>query len=575
MKNDEKNKYLNLEYEPNNFFAEEALLSIILRNPHLMKTVSGILKPPAFYSEPNRIIYEIFLDLINQNNTINFTNLISTLQDKNLLKKVGGMEKLEIFLNRFDNPLDLDIYIQHVNDKYLRRILVDFGKQIITWGYTTSEEFETILEKIEKQIFEFTQQQLSQKIYTSKEILNDIYSQIKAKKDHFLGFETSFTQLDSILQGFQKSDLIIIAGRPSMGKTAFALNIGKNIVKKYKIPLIIFTLEMSRDQMMYRLLSNEANISSTKIKSGKMTKSEWSILSASLNSLGELPIHVDDNAHAGINEIRSKIKKILITNKNNGLVIIDYLQLMKSSLPIDNRVQEISYITRNLKLLAKDFQIPILLLSQLSRNVESRVNKRPMLSDLRESGCIAQKEKLDKKVENNNPFHDNFGWNNNGIYSLSKRINCVPKGIKPIFQIIFENELNILITANHKLLSTDGWLKISELNTKSKIYSIELTKNSLQVIKYQTIKKIYYKGIDIVYDKNIPFFHNYIKNNICLHNSIEQDADVVIMIYRDDYYSKQNEPNRVTEFIVAKHRNGPIGTATLAFYPETSSFKNI
>jgi replicative DNA helicase len=248
---------------------------------------------------------------------------------------------------------------------------------------------------------------------------------------------------------------------------------------------------------------------------------------------------------------------------------------MKSSLPIDNRVQEISYITRNLKLLAKDFQIPILLLSQLSRNVESRVNKRPMLSDLRESGCIANKKKMVTKMENISFFNEHLGWNTNGIYSFSTGINLIPKGIKPIFQILFENETTILITANHKLLSSDGWLKISEVYPKSKIYSIELSKNGLKEIKYQTVKKICYKGIDIVYDKSIPFFHNYIKNNIFLHNSIEQDADVVIMIYRDDYYSKQKDQNRLTEFIVAKHRNGPIGTATLAFYPETSSFKNI
>jgi replicative DNA helicase len=300
-----------------------------------------------------------------------------------------------------------------------------------------------------------------------------------------------------------------------------------------------------------------------------MTKSEWSTFGAAINRLGQLPIHVDDNAHAGINEIRSKVKKILI-NQKNGLVIIDYLQLMKSSLPIENRVQEISYITRSLKLLAKDFQIPIILLSQLSRSVESRVNKRPMLSDLRESGCIALTQEKKKSYNLKNLI-----WNDKQIYSFSNKLPFDLKGIKPLFFISFENNNSLFITGNHKLLSTNGWIRVSELSRQNQVYSIEIDKNGLKKIKYLYIKKIIYKGIDMVYDQTIPFFHNYMKNNIFLHNSIEQDADVVIMIYRDDYYSKQNEQKKTTEFIVAKHRNGPIGTARLSFFPETSSFQNI
>jgi replicative DNA helicase len=359
-----------------------------------------------------------------------------------------------------------------------------------------------------------------------------------------------------------------------MGKTAFALNVGRNIVKKYKIPLIIFTLEMSREQIMYRLISNETNISSSRIKSGKMTNTEWGNLQKTLDSFAELPIYIDDNAHAGISEIRSKIKKILINNNNNqGLVIIDYLQLMKSSMAIDNRVQEISYITRSLKLLAKDLHIPIILLSQLSRSVESRINKRPMLSDLRESGCIVQNDTVYNTKINSYNF-ENAVWNNNKILNFSKRIDFNLKGIKPTFLLTFGNNITISITGNHKILSSTGWIKISELNPKKKIYSIQVNKKGVTEIKYETVNHIRYEGINPVYDKTVPFFHNYLKNNILCHNSIEQDADVVIMIYRDDYYTKQNDNKKITEFIIAKHRNGPIGTAKLYFSPETSSFRN-
>ena len=204
------------------------------------------------------------------------------------------------------------------------------------------------------------------------------------------GLNTSFKDLDSILQGIQKSDLIIIAGRPSMGKTAFALNVGSKIVSKYKIPLIVFSLEMSRQQIIYRFLSENSQINSNRLKSAKMTPKEWNHLSNCMRDLANLPIFIDDNPNLSINDIRSRLRTIFSTKKKEGLIIIDYLQLMKTNLFSDNRVQEISYITRNLKILAKEFEVPIILLSQLSRNVESRNNKRPLLSDLRESGSIEQ-----------------------------------------------------------------------------------------------------------------------------------------------------------------------------------------
>ena len=276
--------------------------------------------------------------------------------------------------------------------------------------------------------------------------MDEVYLEItsKIKNNQPTGLSTSFKDLDSLLQGIQKSDLIIIAGRPSMGKTAFALNLGSKIVLKYKIPLIIFSLEMSRQQIAYRLLADNSEINSNRVKSGKMTTDEWKLLSNSMSQMSDLPIFIDDNPSLSINDIRSRLRTIFSTKKKEGLIIIDYLQLMKTNnLFNDNRVQEISYITRNLKILAKEFELPIILLSQLSRNVEGRTNKRPLLSDLRESG------------------------------------------------------------------------------------------------------------------------------------SIEQDADIVIMLYRDNYYNDIKEDVSLTEFIVAKHRNGPVGTARLNFNAITTSFKNI
>ena len=557
-------KYINLNSLPNHALLEQSILTILLTNPFLLKEVLNILKTNSFYFENHKILYQSLLELFELNQPINVTNLICKLQDNGLLEKIGGIDYIRSLLNKYENSLDLENYINQINEKYLRRLLIDLGKQIIKWGYTTSENLEKILEKIEQALFNLNQENYGKKIYTSAEIVDEVFSEIKnkIKKNETVGFETSFKDLDAILQGFQKSDLIIIAGRPSMGKTAFALNLGRNIVSQYTIPLIIFSLEMTRQQIIYRFLATEANINGNRLKSGKMNQAEWKNLSLAMKNISELPIYIDDNPNLNINDIRSKLKKILLTNKN-AIVIIDYLQLMKVNLKLENRVQEISYITRNLKILAKEFQIPILLLSQLSRNVESRINKRPMLSDLRESGCLGNIIKTNK-----NNF---FIWNKNTLLQVKNKINFTLKGLKPTFKILFKNDISITLTGNHKILSQEGWIRVNELNFSTKIYS-SLNK---KLFEFNSIKKINYIGLQYVYDRTIPIFHNYITNNIVIHNSIEQDADIVIMLYREEYYNDKTIQPHVTEFILGKHRNGPIGTAKLLFNPNTTTFSNL
>jgi replicative DNA helicase len=350
-----------------------------------------------------------------------------------------------------------------------------------------------------------------------------------------------------------------------MGKTAFSLNIGKNIVEKYNIPLVIFTLEMSRQQILYRFISTESKVNSNRLKSGKMSLQEINDLAKTMENISKMPIYIDDTPILSLLDIRTKLLKIFTKKNQNGIVIIDYLQLMTLNMKLENRVQEISYITRNLKLMAKEFNIPILLLSQLSRNVESRVNKRPMLSDLRESGCIALKKKyildswdLKKKIKNSSEEFD-------------------LKGIKPTYLLSFENNIHIELTSNHKILSEKGWLKTSEICNGTKIFCIIQKKKEKKITTYQysQIVNIKYQGIQMVYDKKIPNYHNFLYKNIILHNSIEQDADVVIMLYRDDYYNDKNIRPQIIEFIIAKHRNGPTGTAKLVFESNTTNFKNL
>jgi len=567
-----KNILLQINQLPNNLIAEQSILNILLNNPSLIKNTISILKSNAFYSEKNRLIYESLIELVENDQLINLTTVITKLQDNGSLKKMGGVDKFIEIIDKFENFSNLETYIQLVNEKYFRRLFIELGKKIINWNLNTSLNLENISVKIEESLIKLDQQKIMKKMYSSAEIIDDIFKDLKSIKKQQFGYKSFFDDLDSILQGFQTSDLIIVSGRPSMGKTAFSLNIAKNITENYNIPVIIFSLEMSRQQIIYRFISSEAQVNSNRLKSAKMTSYEWLNLTKSMKKISDLPLYIDDNPNLNLNDIRIKLKKIFIEKNETGIVIIDYLQLMKLPVKLENRVQEISYITRNLKTLAKEFNIPIILLSQLSRNVESRINKRPMLSDLRESGCLVKSKKLN--------YNDISSWNLAEIVK-QKSTSFQFKGIKPTYRITFENNIEIELTSNHKILGKKGWIKISELTKNTEIYFLlkkeELINSDRQIKKHIFIKiiNIKYQGLNPVYDRTIPIFHNYLIENLILHNSIEQDADIVIMLYREDYYNEKKVGPQITEIIVAKHRNGPVGTAKLLFNPTITTFQNI
>jgi replicative DNA helicase len=319
--------------------------------------------------------------------------LHSFLQDNGLLETIGGTKVLIELVNYVPNLLYLEEYISLVNDKYLRRCLIKLGYKIINSAYVTNLPLETILNSLELEVFNLTNEIKTQKVYTNAELLSNIFLELKHKSlnPSLSGLTSGFYELDSFTQGFQKSDLIIIAGRPSMGKTAFALNIGLNILKSLTLPVLFFSLEMSKEQLIYRIINTETNISSMRLKTGNLYKEDWLKLNATIQNLSSLPLFLDDTANPTIHDIKMKIKKILFEQNKIGLIIIDYLQLMQNiKLKTENRSQELAQITRSLKSIAREFQVPIIALSQLSRSVENRINKRPILSDLRESGSIEQ-----------------------------------------------------------------------------------------------------------------------------------------------------------------------------------------
>jgi replicative DNA helicase len=380
-------------YLPHNFLAEKTILSCLLINSEAIEITTKALSTEAFYFRNHQEIYKTIIFMYENKLSIDVLTLTTFLQEKGLLEKVGGIKILLELINQIPNLIYLEEYIRLVKDKFLRRSLIKLGYEMTNSGYITNIPVEKVLNTLENKLFNLTNEVKTQKISNSAQLLNHIFSELKEKflNPTLPGLSSGFLDLDLLTQGFQKSDLIIIAGRPSMGKTALGLNITLNVIKNLRLPVLFFSLEMSKEQIMYRLLAIETNINQTRLKSGKLYQNDWVKLNKIIKIISKLPLFIDDTADLSVQDIRSKIRTIILEQTQVGLIIIDYLQLMQNlKLKNGNRAQELSQITRSLKNIAREFNVPIIALSQLSRNVENRVDQKPILSDLRESGSIEQ-----------------------------------------------------------------------------------------------------------------------------------------------------------------------------------------
>jgi replicative DNA helicase len=367
------------------------------------------------------------------------------LADNGSLEKIGGNNKLVELVENVSSTASIEQVANLISDKFIRRQLIRSGNDVVKLGFDQTQETNEVLDKAEQKIFEISQEKPTKGLTQAAEILTTTFNEIEARSlgKEELGVKTLFYDLDEMTQGFQRSDLIIVAGRPSMGKTSMVLNIARNVAQSQDLPVCVFSLEMSKEQLTYRLLSLEIGIESGRLKTGRLSPEQWPALGEGINTLSQIPVFIDDKPNLSVLEMRSLCRRLMAEQKKKlGLIVIDYLQLMEGTTP-DNRVQELSRITRGLKGMARELNVPVIALSQLSRGVESRTSKRPMLSDLRESG------------------------------------------------------------------------------------------------------------------------------------SIEQDADLVLMIYRDEYYNPETEDKGIAEIIVTKHRNGPIGTVKLLFEPQFTRFRNL
>jgi len=390
--NKKKNNTAELsELMPQNIDAEEAILGAILVSPVCMNRVVEHLRPESFYKPAHRYVYEAMLQLYNGEDRIDIVSVSDVLNINQKLELVGGRAFINDLSYKTITTTNVEYYAKIVQEKAIKRSLINAGSEIISSGYDLNP-IEESLEIAEKLIFDIASQKASKALIPVKDLVYDTYAKLEERsknKGQLTGTPTGYYDLDGITNGLQKSDLIILAARPAMGKTSFALNIAQNVGLKANIPVAIFSLEMSRDQLVSRLLCSEAEIDSGRIRTGDLNNKDWEKLAVAMDKLAQAPIYIDDTAGVTITDLRAKCRRLAMAEKNLGLIVIDYLQLIEGS-GREDRMQQISSISRGLKILAKELNVPIISLSQLSRAVESRTDKRPMLSDLRESGSIEQ-----------------------------------------------------------------------------------------------------------------------------------------------------------------------------------------
>ncbi|NLW24219.1 MAG: replicative DNA helicase [Clostridia bacterium] len=430
---------------PHNLDAEQAVLAAMMLDKDAIYEIVPLLKEKDFYKEAHGILYRTIVDLAEQGEPVDLITITESLRKSGNLEKVGGVGYIAQVANAIGTSTGVTHYAELIKEKSLLRSLIKIATNLAARSYEDSEETEQILNDAERMILEISQGRVRGGLVPISEVIEGTIERLEIlnnKKSDITGLTSGFRDLDKFTSGWQNSDLIIVAARPAMGKTSFCLNLAANAALLAKVPVAIFSLEMSREQLVQRMLSSAAMIDQQKLRTGRLLDKEWIALTSALGPLAEAPIYIDDTPAISVREIRAKTRR-LKAEKGLGLVVIDYLQLMSTGRRVESRQQEISEISRSLKALARELDIPIIALSQLSRAVEQSQNKRPSLSHLRESGAL------------------------------------------------------------------------------------------------------------------------------------EQDADIVMFIYRDEYYNPESEKKAIAEIIIAKHRNGPVGTVELTFLKEFTKFGDL
>lgn len=377
---------------PQNLDAEQSILGGILLDNQALNAALEVISAKDFYSEAHRKIFTAILELSDRNEPSDLITLSNILKNKNQLDQVGGAAYLAGLVDNVPSAANTAYYAKIVREKSVLRSLIGTATDILAKSYNMGVEIDSVLDEAEQAIFEISENKIRPSFFAIKDIIKDSFKTIEKlfeSKELITGVATGFEKLDEYTSGLQKSDLIIVAGRPSMGKTAFALNIAQYAAMESGVPAAVFSLEMSKEQLAMRMLASTAKVDSQRIRKGFLGETDWPKLTTAAGSLSEAPLFIDDTPAITVLEMKAKARR-LKAEHGLGLIVVDYLQLMRSGGSRESREQEISEISRSLKALAKELSVPVIALSQLNRKVEDRTNRRPQMADLRESGAIEQ-----------------------------------------------------------------------------------------------------------------------------------------------------------------------------------------
>ncbi len=381
-----------IQTQPHSREAEEAVLGAVLINPEAYFDVAQFLKPDDFFIVRNRWIWEAFGRLHERRSSIDYITVQSELEQMNQLNEVGGVGYLMTLINQTPSSLNVESYGKIVEENAIRRRMLSAANDLARLAYDQRNSIDTVMDEAEKAIFNVSERRIRHDLQPIQQVLSAVYDRVdmlSQRGDEIFGVPTGLIDLDRLLGGLQNSDLLIVAGRPGMGKTGFLLSVAKNAAQKHKKHVAMFSLEMSNEQLVQRLIAQETGIDTQRLRTGKLNEEEWPLFTHAIEVLADTHIFLDDTPAITPLQLRTKCRRLHLEYKLD-LVIVDYLQLMNSDVRTDNRVQEVSFISRNLKVLARELNVPVLTAAQLSRAVEQRADKRPVLSDLRESGSLEQ-----------------------------------------------------------------------------------------------------------------------------------------------------------------------------------------
>jgi replicative DNA helicase len=569
---------------PHNLDAEISLIGSLLIDKDAIVNVASILKPDDFYKDTHKQVFKAILELFENRDPIDLVTVTDKLKKSKSLKKIGGSSYLASLVEKVPTSAHVEMYAKIVKDAATKRQLIYATTKLVESSFDESKNVGEILDEGEQAIFSLSQKHLEQNFVPIKDVLAESFDrldELHKKGSAIRGVPTGFTDLDDALAGMQASNLLILAGRPGLGKTAIALNIAAYTACEAKMPVGFFSLEMSKEELVDRTLVFKGDIDAWRLKTGRLTEKDFTKLSDAMGELAEAPLYIDDTPAISILEMRTKARRLKV-EFGLELLVMDYLQLARSSRRWDSRVQEVTEISQGLKNLARELKIPVLAVSQLSRAVETRGTKEPQLADLRESGCLTG-DSLIINAKTGQPISLKTLAEDKSrlpleVLSLDQNLNLYSaamtkafcSGKKEVYELVTQGGRRIKASANHPFYKSDGWTPLAGLKAGDLIAvyknsgANKLDSSNILRDKIINIKRL---GIKKVYDATVEKFHNFIANDIVVHNSIEQDADVVMFLYR-----KEDDELENVLLKIAKHRNGPLKTIPLRFKGERIAF---